>query len=150
MGLKRTVRGAVPGFEQVDAMEELDRWLPRADVVAMCLPHTPETVGLMNESRLRMMKEDAILVNAGRGSALDQEALARVMGEGKLWGAALDVTDPEPLPQDSPLWDIPNLLITPHVAGGMRLEITRKACIQMAQDNLRRYLAGEPLVNAVN
>ena len=73
----------------------------------------------------------------------------RIMGEGLLWGAALDVTVPEPLPPDSPLWDIPNLLITPHVAGGMRLEITRRACIQLAQENLRRYLAGEPLVNRV-
>ena len=149
VGLKRTVRGEVPGFDQVGTMEELDSWLPQADVVAMALPHTPGTVGLMNEPRLRGMKDDAILLNAGRGSVLDQRALAKVMGEGKLWGAALDVTDPEPLPQDSPLWDIPNLIITPHVAGGMRLEITRQACIRQAQDNLRRYLAGEPLVNQV-
>lgn len=149
VGLKRTVRGAVPGFDEVGTMEELDSRLPQADVVAMCLPHSPETAGLMNELRLRRMKEDAILLNAGRGSALDQQALETIMKEGKLWGAALDVTDPEPLPQDSPLWDIPNLLITPHVAGGMRLEITRQACIQQAQDNLRRYLAGEPLVNQV-
>ena len=115
----------------------------------MSLPHSPETVGLMNEKRLGLMRDDAILLNAGRGSALDQQALEKVMKEGKLWGAALDVTDPEPLPQDSPLWDIPNLIITPHVAGGMRLEITRQACIKQAQDNLRRYLAGEPLVNQV-
>ena len=80
---------------------------------------------------------------------LDQDALAEAMTAGKLWGAALDVTEPEPLPADSNLWDVPNLLITPHVAGGMRLEITRKTCIQMAQDNLRRYLAGEPLHNRV-
>ena len=147
VGFKRTVRGSVPGFDQVYTMEELDRWLPQADVVAMTLPHSPETAGLMDERRLRLMKADAVLLNAGRGSALDQQALAKVMGEGHLWGAALDVAEPEPLPQDSPLWDIPNLLITPHVAGGMRLEITRRACIKLAQDNLRRYLAGEPLVN---
>ena len=149
VGLKRTVRGPVDGFDELSPMAELDQWLPRADVVALCLPHTPSTVGLMDERRLRLMKEDAILLNAGRGSVLDQEALVRVMGEGRLWGAALDVTDPEPLPADSPLWDVPNLLLTPHVAGGMRLEITRKACVRMAQDNLRRYLAGEPLVNQV-
>ena len=149
VGLKRTVRGDVPGFDQVATMEELEQWLPQADVVAMSLPHSPETVGLMNEKRLGLMRDDAILLNAGRGSALDQQALEKAMKEGKLWGAALDVTDPEPLPQDSPLWDIPNLIITPHVAGGMRLEITRQACIKQAQDNLRRYLAGEPLVNQV-
>lgn len=149
VGLKRTVRGEVPGFDQVGTMEELEGWLPQADVVAMALPHTPETAGLMNGQRLERMKDDAILINAGRGSVLDQQALAKVMKQGKLWGAALDVTDPEPLPQDSPLWDIPNLLITPHVAGGMRLEITRQACIQQAQDNLRRFVAGEPLENQV-
>lgn len=71
------------------------------------------------------------------------------MGAGRLWGAALDVTEPEPLPADSPLWDIPNLLLTPHVAGGMRLESTRKNCIDLALDNLRRYQNGDPLRNLV-
>ena len=149
IGVKRKVTGPVEGFDQLFPMEELDRLLPQADVVALVLPHSPQTVGLMNERRIARMKDDAILLSCGRGSVLDQDALARVMGEGRLWGAALDVTVPEPLPTDSPLWDIPNLLLTPHVAGGMRLEITRKACVQMAQDNLRRYLAGEPLVNQV-
>ena len=149
VGLKRTVRGPVEGFDQVYPMDQLDELLPQADVVALVLPHNPQTIGLMDGQRLGLMKEDAILISSGRGSVLDQDALARVMGEGKLWGAALDVTTPEPLPADSPLWDIPNLLLTPHVAGGMRLEITRKNCIKMAQDNLRRYLAGEPLVNRV-
>ena len=149
VGLKRTVRGPVEGFDQVYPMDQLDELLPQADVVALVLPHNPQTIGLMDGQRLGLMKEDAILISSGRGSVLDQDALARVMGEGKLWGAALDVTTPEPLPADSLLWDIPNLLLTPHVAGGMRLEITRKNCIKMAQDNLRRYLAGEPLVNRV-
>ena len=149
VGLKRTVRGPVEGFDQVYPMDQLDELLPQADVVVLVLPHSPQTAGLMDGRRLRLMKEDAILISAGRGTVLDQDALVQVMGEGKLWGAALDVTVPEPLPADSPLWDIPNLLLTPHVAGGMRLEITRKNCIQMAQDNLRRYLAGEPLVNRV-
>ena len=149
VGLKRTVRGPVEGFDQVYPMDQLDELLPQADVVALVLPHSPQTAGLMDGRRLRLMKEDAILISAGRGTVLDQDALVQVMGEGKLWGAALDVTVPEPLPADSPLRDIPNLILTPHVAGGMRLEITRKNCIQMAQDNLRRYLAGEPLVNRV-
>lgn len=149
VGLKRTVRGPVEGFDQVYPMDQLDELLPQADVVVLVLPHSPQTAGLMDGRRLRLMKEDAILISAGRGTVLDQDALVQVMGEGKLWGAALDVTVPEPLPADSPLWDIPNLILTPHVAGGMRLEITRKNCIQMAQDNLRRYLAGEPLVNRV-
>lgn len=149
IGLKRTVRGPVAGFEELYPMEQLDELLPRADVVALTLPHSPETVKLMNAQRIALMKDDAILISSGRGTVLDQEALSAAMTGGKLWGAALDVTDPEPLPADSPLWDIPNLLLTPHVAGGMRLEITRRTCIEMAQDNLRRYLAGEDLKNRV-
>ncbi len=149
VGLKRTVRGSAEGFDEVCAMDRLEELLPRADVVALTLPHTPQTAGLMNRERLALMRDDAILLNAGRGSAVDQEALVRFMRDGKLWGAMLDVTDPEPLPEDSPLWDVPNLLLTPHVAGGMRLEITRRRCVEMAQENLRRYMAGEKLVNLV-
>ena len=149
IGLKRNVTGPAAGFDEVRAMDELDALLPRADVVALTLPHSTQTAGLMNAARIARMKDDAILISAGRGSVLDQDALAAAMKAGKLWGAALDVTDPEPLPADSPLWDIPNLLLTPHVAGGMRLEITRRRCVEMAQENLRRYLAGEKLVNVV-
>lgn len=149
VGVKRTVRGPVPGFDALSPVEDLDSLLPQADVVALVIPQSPETVGLMNGARIARMKDDAILLSAGRGSVLDQDALARAMQGGKLWGAALDVTVPEPLPEDSPLWDIPNLILTPHVAGGIRLELTRKACVQMAQDNLKRYLAGEPLKNRV-
>lgn len=149
VGLKRRVTGPVKGFDEVGTIDDLDGLIPKADVVALTLPNSPQTVGLMNAARIALMKNDAILINAGRGSVLDQDALARAMTGGKLWGAALDVTDPEPLPEDSPLWDIPNLLITPHVAGGMRLEITRRRCVEMAQENLRRYLAGEKLTNLV-
>lgn len=149
IGLKRKVNGPIPGFDEVFSIDRLDDLLPQADVVVLVLPHSAQTAGLMDGGRLSLMKEDAILISSGRGSVLNQEALARTMKEGRLWGAALDVTEPEPLPADSPLWDIPNLIITPHVAGGMRLELTRRACIQMAQDNLRRYLAGEPLKNRV-
>ena len=149
MGVKRTIGRPLPGFDQLHTMEELDDLLPQADVVALTLPHSPETVHLMNAERIARMKDDAVLISTGRGTVLDQDALAEAMKNGKLWGAALDVTEPEPLPADSPLWDIPNLLLTPHVAGGMRLEITRKNCIDMALANLKRYLAGQPLENQV-
>ena len=149
IGVKRTVTGPIEGFDEVRTMDELDTLLPQADVVALTLPHSPQTAGLMNADRIARMKDDAILISAGRGSVLDQDALVKAMKAGKLWGAALDVTDPEPLPADHPLWDVPNLLLTPHVAGGMRLEITRRKCVEMAQENLRRYLAGEKLANVV-
>ena len=149
IGLKRTGSGPGEGFDQGQAMDQLDALLPQADVAALVLPHSPQTAGLMDARRLALMKDDAVLISAGRGSVLDQEALAASMRGGKLWGAALDVATPEPLPSESPLWDVPNLLLTPHVAGGMRLEITRRKCVEMALDNLRRYVAGEPLHNLV-
>lgn len=149
VGLKRTVTGPIDGFDQVFSTEKLDELLPQADVVALSLPHSAATAKLMNAQRFALMKEDAIFLNAGRGSAVDQDALADTLRAGKLWGAALDVTDPEPLPDGHPLWSVPNLLITPHVAGGMRLEITRATCVQMALDNLKRYLNNEPLHNTV-
>ena len=149
IGLKRTVNGPIPGFDEVYTIDRLDELLPLVDVVALSLPHSAQPENLMDARRLGLMKRDAILLNAGRGTVLDQDALVEVLERGHLWGAALDVTNPEPLPADHPLWRAPNLLLTPHVAGGMRLEVTRKTCVEMALDNLRRYLAGEPLKNVV-
>ena len=107
IGLKRSVNVPVPGFDELFPLSELDRLLPQADVVALTLPHTPETDGLMDRARLARMKEDAVLLSAGRGTVLDQDALVELMNGGHLWGAALDVTTPEPLPEDSPLWMCP-------------------------------------------
>lgn len=149
IGIKRTVTGAIPGFDEVYPNQQLDEWLPKADVVALVLPHSADTERLMDARRLALMKQDAILLSAGRGSVLDQDALIAALEAGHLWGAALDVTQPEPLPAEHPLWNAPNLLLTPHTAGGMRLEVTRKTCVKMALDNLRRYLAGEALQNVV-
>lgn len=149
IGVKRNVSRSAAGFDELFTMDALDSLIPRADVVALTLPHSAATAGLMSRERLSAMKQDSILLSAGRGSVLDQDGLCAVLKSGLLWGAALDVTDPEPLPPEHPLWDAPNLLLTPHVAGGMRLELSRKNCVQMALDNLKRYLAGEPLFNVV-
>ena len=149
VGLKRTVSGPVDGFDVVDEIGRLDEWLPQADVVALIVPHTPDTVNLMNADRIRRMKPDAILLSDGRGTVLDQDALAQSMMSGHLWGAALDVTSPEPLPADSPLWSIPNLLLTPHVAGGLRLEASRTSAVTFCLENVRRYAAGQPLRSVV-
>lgn len=145
VGLKRTVTGPIDGFDELDTMDALDRRLPQADVVALILPHAPETVRLMDARRLALMKPDAMLISAGRGTVLDQQALADAMTDGHLWGAALDVTVPEPLNADSPLWDIPNLLLTPHLAGGIRMEVSRKSAVDFCYANLCRYARGLPL-----
>lgn len=147
IGLNRHPDKPVDHVDELHPFADLDQWLPQADVVAMTLPETPDTIHLMDGRRLALMKPDAILINAGRGTAVEGPALAEALKAGKLWGAALDVTEPEPLPADSPLWDCPNLLLTPHVAGGEHLDITLQNVIEITLDNLKRYMAGQPLRN---
>ena len=96
------------------------------------------------------MKKGAILLNVGRGSAVDSLALCRVLSEGYLAGAALDVTDPEPLPPEHPLWRIPSAVITPHVSGFFHLRETYENIVALAYDNLEAYLTGAPLKNEVD
>lgn len=147
IGLNRHPEKPVTGMDQLHPLSEIDQWLPQADVVAMSLPETPETIHLMNAQRLALMKPNAILVNAGRGSGVDCLALAEVLKAGKLWGAALDVTEPEPLPEGHPLWACSNLLLTPHSAGGDKLDATIRRIATLSLENLKRYLAGEELKN---
>lgn len=117
LGIRRTVRACPDCFDEMGTLEELDAFLPRADILVCALPHTPETAGLLDERRLRLMKEDAVLVNGGRGSLIDQAALLRCLEDGLFWGVGLEVTTPEPLPADHPLWDQSRVIITPHAAG---------------------------------
>ena len=149
VGLNRHPEKPVEGFDEVRSISELDFWLPGADVVALNLPGTPEAHHILDERRLRLMKPDAILLNSGRGGAVDCLALAKVLQEGHLWGAALDVTEPEPLPADHPLWGCPTLLLTPHAAGGAHLDSTVRRTVAIALDNLQRYLSRQPLKNQV-
>ena len=120
-----------------------------ADVVALFLPGGSGTYHLLDARRIALMKKGAVLVNGGRGTAVDTDALTAALRTGSMGGAALDVTDPEPLPPGHPLWDMENVLITPHAAGGFSLPQTLDRIVEIAADNLRRYLAGEPLHNAV-
>jgi lactate dehydrogenase-like 2-hydroxyacid dehydrogenase len=126
----------------------LDELLERSDFVTVHCPLTPETRGLIDDAALRRMKPTAYLVNTARGPVVDTDALARALHAGELAGAALDVTDPEPLPGDHPLLAAPNLLVVPHV--GSATVATRERMADMAVDNLLAGLAGEPMPNAVN
>lgn len=136
-------------FERVVSLEELAQELPQADVVASFLPSSAETRGLVDAGFLGSMKTGAYLVNAGRGDLIDQAALRAALQEGRLAGAALDVTTPEPLPANDPLWDAPNLIITPHVAGFWHLHSTLESVVALATENLNRYVRGESLKNVV-
>jgi len=113
-----------PAFDEVYPISALDDVLPRTKILVMALPSTPETVHILNRERIALLPADACVINVGRGTALDQKALAEALNSGKLAGAALDVMDPEPLPQDDPLWDARNIILTPHVSGNMTLGYT--------------------------
>jgi glyoxylate reductase len=126
----------------------LEELLERSDFVTVHCPLTPETRGLIGAEALRRMQPTAYLVNTARGPVVDTDALAAALHRGEIAGAALDVTDPEPLPGNHPLLDAPNLLVVPHVASAT--VATRGKMADMAVDNLLAGLAGEPMPNSVN
>ena len=149
IGLSRSGK-AVEGFDEVLPISKLDEVLPQTDVLVMALPGTPETIHILNRDRIALLPDDAFVVNVGRGTAIDQEALIDALGADKLAGAALDVMDPEPLPQDHPLWSAKNIILTPHVSGNMTLGYTRDINVDMFCEDLTNYAAGRPLNGLVN
>ncbi|WP_040338261.1 2-hydroxyacid dehydrogenase [Candidatus Blastococcus massiliensis] len=133
--------------DDVRPTSDLPELLPHADVVIVIVPVTDETIGLVDAAFLAAMRDGALLVNAARGVVVDTDALLAELTSGRL-RAALDVTDPEPLPAGHPLWEAPNLLLTPHVGGDV--PGTNERAAAAVGDQLRRILAGEPLVNVVD
>jgi len=142
----RTARPAGGGHDAVHGVEELPRLLPEADVVVLIVPLTPQTRGMVDAGFLAAMPDGALLVNAARGPVADTDALTGALAGGRI-SAALDVTDPEPLPADHPLWAMPNVLLTPHVGGSVRGLLPR--AYRLVGEQLRRYVAGQPLANRV-
>ena len=149
-GVCRSGRSKEPAFDRVVPIQELDSVLPSADALVMALPATAETMGILSRERIALLPERAFVINVGRGSAIDQEALVEALNQRKLAGAALDVMTPEPLPADNPLWDCPNTIITPHISGNMSLGRTCDIDVDMFCAYLARYAAGEPLRNLVD
>ena len=131
---------------EVHAVAELDALIPSADVIVLILPSSSETRHLIGPKQFALMKQGALLVNAARGPIVDTDALIGALQAGRM-RAALDVTDPEPLPEGHPLWACPNLFITPHIGGSSPMFAPR--AVKTAQDELRRYMKGEPLRNVV-
>jgi phosphoglycerate dehydrogenase-like enzyme len=148
IGVDERRREAPPGVAELHRADELDALLPRADFVVLTVPHTPETEGFMNRPRFQAMKRQAFFINIGRGMTTRLDALVAALRAGEIAGAGLDVFEEEPLPADHPLWTMPRVLLTPHVAGyGPYLDERRFAIIL---DNCRRFLAGEELRNRVD
>jgi phosphoglycerate dehydrogenase-like enzyme len=149
-GVRRTLRPADPAFDAVTTFAGLDHVLPATDVLVSALPHTRETAGVLSRERIGLLPPHAVLVNVGRGTAVDQDALLDALKSGRLAGAALDVMVPEPLPPDHPLWDAPNLILTPHMSGNMSLGQTCDADVDMFCADLERYARGERPLHAVD
>ncbi len=139
---------AVPEIDRVVAREKIDQVLPTADVVMIAMPLDASTQGFLSAERIALMKETAILVNISRGKVVDEAALARALAENRIFGAGLDAFAREPLPAESPLWDLPNVLMTPHVGGSGGRELWRRMS-ELVRDNTRRYLSGAPLKHVV-
>lgn len=149
-GVRRSPRPCPEYADEVHLLEDLDSLLPQADVVAVTLPGTDATRGLMSRERLAKMKEGAVLLNVGRGFIVDTEALCDALERGHLSGAGVDVTDPEPLPPTHRLWNIPTAVVTPHISGFYHLRETHERIVGIFLENLRHFQAGEPLRNLVD
>ena len=143
------VPGEGPGYvDYVGLADEMPALAERADVVINATPLTDATRGVFDRAFFKRMKPSAYFINVGRGASVLTADLVAALEAGELAGAALDVTDPEPLPADHPLWSMTNVIITPHVAGSSDLRDER--VWTFVQENLRRYVAGEPMLSVVD
>lgn len=145
VGVCRSGKSSQPVYDKVLPVSQLDTVLPETDLLAMSLPATSETRGILSRERLLLMPEGSYIVNVGRGSAIDEDALADALESGHLAGAALDVFQKEPLPEGNRLWKTKNLLITPHVAGNMTLAYTKDKNVSMFLEDLENFTKGERL-----
>ena len=150
IGIRRTKADKPEYLEALYQMDKLYDCLKDADIVATSLPGTKETYKVFNKEAFAAMKQGAYFINVGRGNAVDSDALADALNSGHLAGASIDVTDPEPLPKDHPLWDAKNLLITPHVSGFDHLPETFEKIIRITARNLDNFENGRVLENEVD
>jgi glyoxylate/hydroxypyruvate reductase A len=151
VGTVRELRGRTVddlGVERLEPTDRLDELLPDADVLVLAVPHTAMTHRIVDARRLALLKPGAILVNIARGDVVDEAALVEALRSGRLRGAALDVFEQEPLPPESPLWDLPNVFVSPHSASNVAAENGR--IVELFQENIRRYLEGRPLLNLLD
>jgi len=148
IGVRRHARPC-DGTERTVTFDAIDSVLPAADYVVLATPLTPETRGLLNAARLRLMKPTAGVINIARAAVADYDALVAALREGRLAGAVLDVASPEPLPADAPLWSAPNVLLTPHISCDDAADYV-EVSLELWFANLARYVAHEPLAAVVD
>lgn len=142
----------IKNFDEIYGIVELDSLLPQADIVVCCLPETKSTIGILNEEYLNLLKQNAVLVNVGRGSLIVNDALIKVLEKGTIKGAVLDVLETEPLDANSKLWDMKNVIITPHIAGPSFSgdEATKDKIWKICFENVESFLQGGSLENVVD
>ena len=150
IGVNRSGKTDCRFFDRVVKQNKVDEVLGQTDILIMCLPGTPETCHFIDARRIALLPGHAAVVNVGRGNAIDTRALADALREGKLWAAALDVFEKEPLDPEDPLWDCPDLLITPHIAGFLTLDYTLEKNFEIFLGNLKNYLDGKPLNQVID
>lgn len=150
IGIRRNVTEKPDYVSALYQMDALDRLLPLADFVSLSLPNSPQTQKVIGPAQFAAMKETALLINVGRGSAVDTDALVAALHKGQIGGAVLDVVHQEPLPPDHPLWDAPHLLLTPHVTGNYNLPETLRRVVNIALRNLAAYQNGQPMESVVD
>jgi phosphoglycerate dehydrogenase-like enzyme len=148
LGVRRNPDISVTGVDSMFSPAELMDVVSKGDFVVLTVPLTPETRGMIGEPELKAMKQSAYIINIGRGGTIQEESLVKALQEGWIAGAGLDVFETEPLPPESPLWALGNVIITPHYSGLTPFYAERGLAIFM--DNLRRYQAGSPLKNVVD
>lgn len=149
-GIRRTGGEKPDWVKEMYSLEDLENIIGEFDVVSLSLPNTPATRHIVDYKLLGRMKKNAVLVNVGRGNAIVTDDLARALNEGLIFGAALDVTDPEPLPKEHPLWDAANVIITPHTSGQYHLPETFERIIRLAAENLRAFTTGGKIKSVVD
>lgn len=150
VGLSRSGKAREDVYDEVRPIGELDAVLPKAEILVMALPATAETAGILSRERIALLPETAIVINVGRGTAVDQNALVEALNAGRIAGAALDVMVPEPLPKDDPLWDAKNVVLTPHTSGNLTLGYTCDVNVDMFCTDIANYAAGRPLAHLVD
>ena len=150
IGVKRRPGTCPDGIDELAQTDAIDRVLPRADVIFSILPNTKETLHFYSQERFALMKNSALFINCGRGDAVESNILLKALQDGEIAAAAIDVTEPEPLPSDHPLWDQDNVIITPHVAGGYHLQHTLDCIVDIACENLEHWKNGEEYRNVVD
>ena len=149
-GVSRSGRNGDPAYDRMLPQQQLDEVLPETEILVMALPAVADTAGILSRERIALLPREAIVVNVGRGSAIDQDALMEALNAERIAGAALDVVVPEPLPKDHPLWSTRNLLLTPHISGNMSLGYTCDRNLDMFCRDLDNYAAGRPLEHRVD